>query len=909
MPAETIDNSNALFPALQESQLDKVVQELYQQYQLANTPNGLYKLIDNIDEEIEQIDKELNYYTKLKQKRFQQDINNIELNRTTKLSSAITNSNELVSIFQSANDLGHSLTFKIKSLDEEIGNVNKTLEFVTNIQLLRNNINQASYAIEHKNYELAAQCISTINSKLSKELINGRFASIVIPSTDIPELPEVTINSWIDKLTEIFKLKFDEAAKARNVEDLTKYFQLFPLINQEEIGLNCYSKFICQIINDTSKNLIISTASVPADDLKAGIFATITMQLFENISMMLSQHGPLIKRYYSSTYPSALNYVITKIQREIDSQIGIIGDTFYDVRRIDKYFQDIKLYNFPVLSKRLNELQDQMHDSNSRPQSQQSQHEFESIDGTLENNNDLVSIVQVGDLINELATIFHHWSLYCKFITIKYFKTSDQDVLKLPDLIIKSNFTKKINNKYLPAFEILYTFYFRRSIEKAITIEELPSLDTYLVSSTNLNEVSKSPEQTPCSSVIEDITLILHNTLRNVIDTSIPSTVKKFISESFKVIQTDLINGFFIKNLNDNQPRYNQTLSLITAPSLLSNGITSSTTVSPGTTRSSTPEPTGMAFLKGAQSALGNVVASGTSGIVGGLQTSSTNNVKLLNFILYLNTVAMGQEYFTKIFNNFIQNGNVLNNSFPFGKDHEKIETILRSDFLDPFLSITNKIISDSIINLYNQSLKNKLVILINDLLPESNDSAYIIYTSTDLNDTSALLKFSTAWQSLIRPYIQTCHKSIILNKLLRLLVVNFANLIEKKLLSILKKFKINELGSIKLEKDLSYLINEVCNDNYQLREKFVRVTQMVLLIGMDDEEYEESIQHINQTTNGSKNSHNGNTNDIGTTEPIKKEIHNGSTIDEEDDEEDDVIGINWVLTPQERKQIRRYRV
>ena len=40
------------------------------------------------------------------------------------------------------------------------------------------------------------------------------------------------------------------------------------------------------------------------------------MQLFENISMMLSQHGPLIKKYYSATYPLALSYVISKIKEK-----------------------------------------------------------------------------------------------------------------------------------------------------------------------------------------------------------------------------------------------------------------------------------------------------------------------------------------------------------------------------------------------------------------------------------------------------------------------------------------------------------------------------------------------------------------------------------------------------------------
>ncbi|KAK6457122.1 COG4 transport protein-domain-containing protein [Scheffersomyces xylosifermentans] len=870
MQRGTYEKSSSLFSSINESELARRLEELTLLYKQATSPNDLNDLITSIDESTDKIDSELNYYVALKQKKFQQEVTNIELNRATKLSSTITNSNELLNIFQSANDLGHSLTFKIKSLDEEIGNVNKTLEFVSNIQLLRNNINQASYAIEHQNWEVAAHCIHTITSRLSKELINGKFASVVIPSTDIPELPEVTINRWTEQLTEVFKVKFNEAAKAKNVPELTKYFQLFPLVNKEEVGLNCYSRFICQIISDTSKNLITSTANVSSNDLKAMIFADITVKLFESISMMLSQHGPLIKKYYSSTYPNALNFVITKIQNEIDTQVGIIGDTFYDTRRLDKYFQDIKIYSFPVLTQRLNELQEQMNENRLSE-------EFVN----MSESNDIISIVHVGDLINELATIFHHWSLYCKFITSKYFKDDCTvgEELKLPDLILHSNFTKKIHNKYLPAFETLYIFYFRRSLEKAITIEEFTPLEPYLTESPHKKSVA--PTEVPCSSVIDDVTLVLRNTLMNVMDTSIPSTVKKFISESFAVIQHDLINAFFIKNLNDNQPRYNQTLSLIS--NATSSGGLLSGSASPGITRSSTPEPSGMGFLKGASSAFGNVVAAGgASAIVGGLQTSS-NSPKLLQFILYLNTVAQAQDYFKRVFDGILKNDRYLSNTFPFGKDKEKVELILKNEFIDPFITITNKIISDSVANLYNQSLKNKLVQLINDLFPESSDINYIIYSSNSLNDTSSLLKFTIAWQSLIRPFIQTLHKTLIFHRLMRLLVVNLAHLIEKKLLVVLKKFKINELGAIKLEKDLSYLINEVCEDNYQLREKFVRVTQLVLLVGMDDDEYDESIKHVNQS--------------------ISKPLEDVSI------EDDEAVGINWVLTPQERKQIRKARI
>ena len=51
--------------------------------------------------------------------------------------------------------------------------------------------------------------------KNPSELISGKYASVVIPSTELPELPTVAIANWIDKLTQVFKEKFTEAAKLK----------------------------------------------------------------------------------------------------------------------------------------------------------------------------------------------------------------------------------------------------------------------------------------------------------------------------------------------------------------------------------------------------------------------------------------------------------------------------------------------------------------------------------------------------------------------------------------------------------------------------------------------------------------------------------------------------------------------
>ncbi|KAJ9109400.1 hypothetical protein QFC19_002151 [Naganishia cerealis] len=817
-----MENGGANHP-FQLSLLDHKLSHLAEQFHTAVSVDQLDEIVAEIDSSTNLIDQELHHFTTLKLKRLQQDTSNIELGRT-KLSSAIASSGELSLLLSAADDLGNTLTFKIRSLDKEIGNVNKTLALVEDLQLLKNNINQAYYAIETKNWELAAHCIHTINTSIDEKVITGQFSSVVIPSTDIPELPQKTISKWTKELTQVFQINFDEAARQRNVADVTRYFQLFPLIGQDKVGLDCYSRFICHIITDTLRNLLKSSTK---DSSRPGLYATICMNLLENISVMLMQHGPLILKHYNATFTEPLSYVVAKIQGEIDSQVGLIADTFYDVRRFPKVIQDISLYTFPHLRHR-----------------QEPHHEPQFQDLA-----DIVNLIEIGDLVNELATILHQWSLYCRFVAVKYFSTSTESPL-VPEIIQKSNFTAKVTSKLLPAFESLCLFYFRRSLEKALTIEELPSLDPLL----RATHVSVSPEQVPCSSVIEDITIVLNNTLQNVLDSAHPSAVKKFIGVCFEVIQRDLVNGFFIKSINENQPRYNSSLVLVTASD-------TSNVTSPGASRSGTPAPEGLGFFKGASSALGNVV--GTGAVV---TTASANPERLKNFVLYLNTVAVGQEYFNKIITK-LADSSFLSKAFPFGSDNEKVASILKTDFLDPFNTISHKIIQDSLVNLYNQSFKSKLLVMVNECFPEVNETNYVVYSANILNDTSSLVRFASSWQATIRPYKQTFHKNLVYQKLVKLLVVNLANLLELKFLAVLRKFKINELGSLKLEKDLSSIINEVCEDSYELREKFVRVTQLVLLVGMDDEEYELSIK----------------------------------------EGEDD--GINWVLTPLERKQGRGYRI
>lgn len=834
-------------PYFSEKEFGDLKSKWDQHYDSAENSEQLKELIEDIDEDVRRLDEKLTEYVRNGVKKQHSSISNIEMTRA-RLSSTNVTVDKMKGIFSSANDLGQVLTYRVKSLDQEICNVKKTMEFVKATKLIKNNISRCGYSMEHHNWEDAANCIQNINLKLPSYIITSKYASFVVPSEEIPELPIDTLKNWTAKLNQEFEKRFQEALKRKEVADITKFFRLFPLIGCEENGLNCYSDFISQIVNDSLRVLLTSISEDTESSKRPGIYASSCRQFFENISSMLSQHDPLIKRYYKSTYENALFYVITKIFNDIDSQVGLISDTFYDIRKLDKILHDIKYYDYPILAEIHRGLESLENRKNTREVGEHS-----------------ISTVEINDLTDELASIMNSWMLFCKFMTIKYYSKNQErtEMLRLPEIIRKSNFTQKINSKLLPAFERLYSYFYCHSLEKAIVIEELPSLDDYLTETSSV----KFPESPPCSSVIEDVTLIFNTTLALTMETSQLPTVKKFISDASRIIQEDFLGGYLAKQLRENQPRYNATLHLTTARySETKNDFSTplERTNSPG------PESGagGMSFFKGASSAWGNVVGGGSAAV-----SSTANNPKLLNFLLYLNTVALSEEYFAKIIKNFAGEYN-LKSYFPFEDDNNVVNSILLSNFLEPLSKKNNRILQDNIIVLYNQCFKNKMVTLIHDCLSDADESNYMIYSSSTLNDTATILNFSNAWQQLTRPYKQVCHKTLVFEKLLSLIVLNLANIIELRLVEILKMFRINELGSLKLEKDLSSIINEVCEDHYELREKFLRVTQITMLIGMEDDEYELSFDAVGK-----------------------------------EDGHESISGINWVLTPLERKRYRRARV
>lgn len=720
-----------------------------------------------------------------------QESKKLELART-ELSTTLNNSSSLVDLLSNAGSLASKITARVRLLDAERSRVNETAQYVGQVKQLKSSVLAANAALEQGDWETAARAISTMRTLPT----TGEFINAVVPSTDVPDVPEQALEKWIEQLTTLFSKEFSKAAELRDVEQLTKFFSLFPLIGKDSVGLDCYSKFICNIVASQSR-LIITNQS--QQDL-IGFYPAALMKLLEIISTMLHQHSHVIANYYGLSHMAG---IIERVQREADSQAGLIGDTFYDHRNFNRIIDEVQAYSFPHLTHNTQQ-------RNSPSPRASGEYKRMSEEG--------ISVVMIGDWCAELSSFLHYWSLYCKFIAVKLneYTGAKQQELGLPQPIMESTFSKKIQSKFLPTFEVFSTFYIRRSLEQAFQIEEFPNLDALLK-----NFKPTTPESPPVSSAMEDFIMVVSTSLKQAIETGQPITVKNIINNAKKILDTDYIATLY-RRLKDLQPRSGSVLAVSSQQHL------------------QVPQPKqqnstmGSIFMRGAN-ALNQIATVG-------------DDTRLHTFIILLNTVSLGSVYFNKIIK---QNVDLLSLNYPFGTDAHKLESIIIA-LNDHFQKRSGEVLDEQVLLLFNQVLKNKLKVLLTDCF---KDVEYLI-SSYDEQENVVTRRFVQHWNSLISPYTKTLDQRVF-DKLITTVVSTLSNLLERKVWSLERN--INELGSIKLERDFSGLIGEITHNRYSLRDKFLRVTQIIMIMGFDDEE--------------------------------------------------DEVDMNWVLTPSERQRARSLRV
>ncbi|TAQ87699.1 hypothetical protein B7494_g3982 [Chlorociboria aeruginascens] len=693
-------------------------------------------------------------------------------------------------MLDSASDTAAALSGKVKALDLEKKRVEETLGVVEQVSELKACVQGVVGSMgAPQDWEAAAGYISR-SAKIPREIVEGKFAARTVPSVEVPDAPGVTIENAKESLCGLFLREFEKAAEEGDGVRVTRFFKLFPLIGREDMGLEVYGKYVCQGVAGTArKNL----RDGKGKDVNGGFFyANAVTKLFEHIAQIVEGHGGLVERHYGV---GRMVRVIEKLQMEADVQGGIILDTWSDEKGVDRRLTDVKSYPFSFLVQSF--LPSQRPSGIARTNSPAA--------GVATNGrtseDEGVDMKEVDGILSEIALMLSRWSLYSRFLAGKCRvspgpilsqaisklyqdpESSSEEPLVVPDLLVKSNLSRKISARLTTPFNIMTTFFFRRSVEKAFQLDELP---------TGLS-LSKPIDGNPpyIISAVDDVMYIVNTVLQRSISTSQRDIIGSVIPTISRVLGSDFV-GMIQRKMRDE----------------------------------SYPKP----------------VISG----------AFPPEDKIIAFIVLINSLDVSNDYISRIVSSRLSPPSednsgppALKEIFPFSHDATFVSNTF-TNLNTTFASKTTELISEGLRVLFSQVIKPRLRPILSDTFRDTDYSL----SSSELSDVSrshddenpdtyldlVTSRFEHGWEALMKP-ISRIMTSGPYNLLLEQTAKDLARALEKRAWNL--QSKINALGGTRMERDISGIVGVVVKGKYSVRDHFQRVTQLLMCVNMDEEEWE----------------------------------------------------------------------
>lgn len=692
------------------------------------------------------------------------------------LAPALKTSHELSGMLNSTASVAFRISSRIRGINAEHIRVKEALNYVENIIELKTCVIGIQDAMAVRDWERAASYVNKVNS-LPKSQVDGQFARSTVPTSEIPDYPVETVQKVTKSLVELFIRHFNKATSTKDMENVTRYFKLFPLIGQENEGLDLYAKFISGIITAQSRTLLQhrSTREQSTSNGSDIFYALAMSRLFENIATIVSQHAPVVEKHYGK---GKMARVLERIQDEADSQGGLIIDTFWDERRIDRILNDISQYSYPFL----------LHTF--------APNDVRNTDESTRNSEDEgnLNLREVGLLVQEASIMLHRWCLYKKFLASRWdvygpnaiigdrdheLDQNSSSNLSVPNILVGCGFSNKVEHRVAPGFESLATFVFRRSIEKAFQLEELPDLH------------QKYTNETPLvTSVVDDVMYIYNTLLKQTVVTGDLTIISTVFANFRRILESDFI-GIVQRKLRDQAPRQGM--------------------VPPA--RSNTPVGgrKGVAGKQGKYKTLASL--------------SDADDKKLRAFLIYLNDLVVTPNYAEKIFQSL-----TIYEDVPFDDDAKHVTNLITA-MNNGLKSRCIELLSDGISVTFYVVLSNRLRSLVTTLFNKAN---YMVSPDSGHNTHEMSQQFSFGWHSLIDEFEEVMAPENY-TRLVTLAATTLSQIFEKWLWGL--TYKVNELGAIALDRDISKIISTVSEGRYQLREKFIRVAQIMMIVGLDDED------------------------------------------------------------------------
>lgn len=345
------------------------------------------------------------------QKDLSRELGRLDLMRAHLGSQAVSARSISKGLLSNAASTATRISNAVKRLDLEQARVKGTLDVVEQVAELKACVLGVTGSMgAPQDWETAAGYLNRA-SKITNAIVNGPFAEEMVPTAEVPDPPNVTLEHAAESLRGLFLREFENAAQEGNGTKVTRFFKLFPLIGKSDVGLDVYGRYVCQGVASRARANL--NAGTGGNQRKEGFFYTNALtKLFEHIAQIVESHGGLVEQHYGA---GRMVKVIERLQLEADIQGGIIIDTWSDERSIDRKLTDIRSYAFTFLVQSFLPTQPQRIGT-PRAGSPARRNAAAEAQAREEEG---VDMKDIDGFLSEIAVMLGRWSLYSRFIAAK----------------------------------------------------------------------------------------------------------------------------------------------------------------------------------------------------------------------------------------------------------------------------------------------------------------------------------------------------------------------------------------------------------------------------------------------------------------------------------------------------------
>ena len=241
--------------------------------------------------------------------------------------------------------------------------------------------------------------------------------------------------------------KFEDAAQSNDQPNVERFFKLFPLLNQHELGLRIYSNYLCKLLDENLK-IKLSQETNHLDQLK---------ELYEYTAKLIDTNQPLIETYYK---PGNLMLCIKIIQNECDTKaikIILSLETNLDLKNLLNTIQRLlKTTSTNIVRNDPREIDQILNDLVVINSSSERYLSF-LIERILKDLESLADKARYGAKFSELNSLYRNCKLSltlqglnCNYVLLEeyFLKESISKAIQIDDLEANSNLTSMLDDTF-----------------------------------------------------------------------------------------------------------------------------------------------------------------------------------------------------------------------------------------------------------------------------------------------------------------------------------------------------------------------------------------------------------------------------------------------------------------------------